>query len=137
MKNIILTIVLATTLFGCSSDEDNYSQELTQKLISSWKIIGYTDDLIDPQTGTNYHVIENGAVIKFKEDRTFEHVLNNSEMYEGQFYVTKDSILKMNYTANVHGEPYTFITKIFILNETILEEGGDLYRTHYEKLVSN
>ncbi len=131
MKKIILLLINCVIILGCSSDDENHSSELTQKLIGTWKVVGYYDDVED-----NYPLIEDGPIVKFKRDGSFEQVNNSSEIYNGHFSVSKDSVLTKKYTTYAFGEEYTFVNKIFIINDSILGTGPEHMwaMTLYEKI---
>lgn len=88
-------------LLGCSSDDENHSNQLTQKLVGSWKMVGYYDHEYDEQTGSInyfYNTVENdGMITKFKENKSFEVIVNSSIYEYGTYTVSKDSVLTMKY----------------------------------------
>ena len=100
--------------------------------------MGYYDDMEDPITGTNYHLVENGPIITYNANNSFVHVYSPSEYYNGHYSVSADSTLTMDYTTTASGEPYTFVTKILILTDSVLQLGGsEAGSTVYEKVSSN
>ena len=47
MKKIVILLLSYVFILGCSSDDENHSNELTQKLIGSWKTVGVYDHEYD------------------------------------------------------------------------------------------
>lgn len=136
IKKTILIISCIIALFGCSSSDENNT--IPQELIGSWKVVGYYDDVEDPETGS-YHLVENGAVTNYKADNSFEYIFSSSENYNGNYSVTTDSILTMDYTTTASGDPYIYTSKISLLNENILELsdlGSNLSITRFEKVTT-
>jgi len=131
MKKILLLLIGCTAVVACSSNSEN-TNLLTQKLIGSWKIVGYYDDMEDPITGTNYHPVENGHITNYKADNSFEQTYGTSE--SGSYSVSRDSILTMNYTTTTSGEPYTAISQILILTDSDLELGSEAGSAVYVKV---
>jgi hypothetical protein len=143
MKKIILIAAVLITIISCSNDKENKSNDNTvirEKLVGSWKLIGYYDDIDnDPITGTNYHPVMDGGITSFYSNNVFDNDYYTTN-YNGLYSVTTDSILSMNYTTTASGEPYTYISKIYLLNNYELRIGsvpdsgslGDL--SCYEKI---
>ena len=128
MKKIFLTLITCTILLGCSKNEENTNpvsvnkNKMKEDLIGSWKLVGYYDDIDgDPETGTNYHLLENGEILKFNIDGTFENSLDTIYA-DGNFLVTVDSVLTLNFNPTATGNPSsTYINKINKLTDSELE----------------
>ena len=141
MKKIILTLVVSClAIFGCtSSDDNNESSILKEKLIGSWKLVGYYDDQEDPETGSNYHLVDNGDVYKFSSDGNFDNVGDEINP-DGSFSITIDSVLTRNFNENSLNPNSTYIDKINLLNEEYLEhscyQNGAMCDTYrYQKVT--
>ncbi|WP_395044112.1 lipocalin family protein [Flavobacterium sp.] len=141
MKKIILTLISCITIVSCSNnDENNQTNLMKEKLVGTWKLIGYYDDMDnDPITGTNYHLVENGDVYKFSSDGQFDNVGDEINP-DGIFSVSEDSVITRNFNANSLNPNMTFNDKILILNEQYLEyypflgEGSLGWRERYQKV---
>lgn len=122
MKKIILTLTCCIAIISCSSnDENNETNLMKEKLVGSWKLVGYYDDIDnDPITGTNYHLVENGDVYKFNSDGTFDNVGDEINP-DGTFSVSIDSVLTRNFNANSLNPNMIFNDKIYILTDEILQ----------------
>lgn len=119
MKKIIALILFVS--LGCSNSEDNPTSLLTNKIVGEWQLVGYYDDQEDPETGFNYHTVENGFEATFRLNNTFEKIYNETEVNSGTYNIAIDSTLTMNFTNTTSGESYSDIFKIVILNDSVLE----------------
>ena len=126
MKKILLTIIISLTLLGCSKNEENTTlvpvnkNKMKEVLIGTWKLIGYYDDIEDPETGTNYYLVENGDVYKFSSNGNFDNVGDDINP-DGTYSVSLDSLLTRNYNSNSLNPNSTFVDKINLLNEQYFE----------------
>ena len=146
MKKILLTIIISLSLLSCSKNEENTTlvptnnNKMKENLIGSWKLIGYYDDIEDPETGTNYHLIENSDVYKFSSNGNFDNVGDDINP-DGTFTISVDSVLTRNYNSNSLNPNSTYIDKINLLNEQFFEhscyQNGALCDTYrYEKVTT-
>ena len=123
MKKILLTLIISLTLFGCSKNEEDTTlvpvnkNKMKEDLIGTWKLVGYYDDIEDPETGTNYHDVENGYQINYNLDNTF----TNSNNIFGTYTVSQDSILTITNDSNSVNPNATYLRKIRILTNMNLE----------------
>jgi hypothetical protein len=126
MKKILLTIIISLTLLGCSKNEENTTPVPTNKnkmkevLIGTWKLIGYYDDIEDPETGSNYHLIENGDIYKFSSNGNFDNVGDDINP-DGTYSVSLDSVLTRNYNSNSLNPNITLNHKVFKLTNKYME----------------
>ena len=147
MKKILLTLIISLTLLSCSKNDENTTlvpvnkNKIKEDLIGTWKLVGYYNDIEDPETGTNYHSLENGEILKFNIDGTFENYLDTIST-DGTFLVNAESVLTMNFNPTATGNPSsTYINKINKLTDNELEFHCnqtdvmcDVYR--YEKVTT-
>lgn len=143
MKKVIAILVLTVFSMSCSksSADETVSNTMAKKLIGSWKLVGYYDDIDnDPITGTNYHLVQNGDVYKYNLDETFDNVGDQINP-DGTYSVALDSVFIRNFNANSLNPNMTFNDKISKLTSNELEfhcnqTNGicDTYR--YEKVIT-
>lgn len=119
MKKIIVLILFVS--LGCSDGEDNSNGVMMNKVVGDWKLVGYYDDEEDPETGFNYHTVENGFETTFRQNKTFETTFIPSGIYNGKFSIANDSILTFNYTTSPSGISNPERFKIVIINDSVLE----------------
>ena len=135
MKKFIVLILFV--LISCTKSEESSNNLLLSKIVGNWKVVGYYDDIEDSETGSNYHLVENGHVTTYKPDKTFDHIYSSTEVYYGNYSISMDSILTMNYSTTASGEPYLYKTKIFLLNDAVLEfasETSETWGMRFEKI---
>ena len=140
MKKIILILISLIAVLGCSSnDESSKIVETPENLIGSWKFVGYyTLYDIDQEPGANYNPVENGGITTYYANNSFNYT-EESINYTGNYSVTADSILTLNYNQSTSNDPVGGgSSKITLLTNTVLEKtclsGGDCETYRFEKI---
>ncbi len=139
MKKIFILPILFLALLSCSkSNNDEIATNTTPaELIGTWKLVGYYDDIEDPATNSNYHLITNGGILKFDVDGKFDDV-GDAINPDGSYSVSSDLVITMNFYTNSSNPNSVFKDKITLLTNNVLEFGNyqatmaDTYR--YEKI---
>jgi hypothetical protein len=139
MKKIIIILISCTAIISCSSNNEN-TNAVPENLIGSWKIVGYYDDTINPDTGSNYYPYENGEQIEFNSDNTLYSFVTNNTI--GTYTVSQDSIITLNYNSNAINPNSSYTNKITLLTNDYLElsalpDTGAIAATErYEKVTT-
>jgi hypothetical protein len=140
MKKILFILALIS-LLSCSKNENvEEINPLKEKLVGSWREVGYEDDWIDPETGSNYHQIENGSITTFYLNGSLNNLFLNVN-YSGDYHVTTDSILTINHYNSLSGSPINLVQKIRFINNNLMKTDCNINNSncpvnYYERIIT-
>jgi hypothetical protein len=121
MKKILFILALISIL-SCSKTEEEAINPLKEKLVGSWRFVGNLHYDVDHPDGELFDPVENGNVLKFYNNDTYENNLITDFYYQyGDYNVSsQDSILNRSFNQSYNQTSYGS-EKITKLTTTTLE----------------
>lgn len=136
MKNLILTIILATITLSCSKNDNETQNNIPTELIGKWKII----EVYTTEGGLNdgaWSSYDSGHEYDtwFKNDGTFllTNPSTNPDCMGGNYSILENNITYSNNPCSID-QPVT-IELINEINLIINLNHFEIYKTKYQKIT--
>ncbi|WP_445730886.1 hypothetical protein [Mariniflexile sp.] len=102
MKNLVLILILMIAISSCSQSDEN--KPIKNSIVGSWQLIERTANNANG-TPNEWEQIEDGYIITFNQDSTYESEISPSECNEidnSSYFVqnqSEENILEINITC--------------------------------------